>query len=123
MADTADKKAIGARIKTLRKAKHWQQKQLALMVDVRFEQINKYEGGFNTPPVDVLVRLADALDTTVDYLLTGSPMDESKFANARLFRRLQALEQLDEPGQQALIRILDAFITQQRVTSAVTPVD
>lgn len=50
-------------------------------------------------------------------------MDETRFTNARLFRRLKALEQLDELGQQALIRILDVFITQQRVASAVTPVD
>lgn len=98
MADTADKKAIGGRIKALRKARHWQQKELALMVGIRFEQINKYEGGFNTPPIDVLVKFADAFDTTVDYLVTGNALDETKFANARLVRRLQALEQLDEAG-------------------------
>lgn len=123
MVGIADRKVMGGRIKTLRKAKHWPQKHLALMVGIRFEQLNKYESGLNTPPVDTLVRLAEALDTTVDYLLTGTFMDEAKFANARLFRRLQALEQLDEEDQQALIRIIDAMVSQQRMVSVLAPVD
>lgn len=87
MDDIAGKEAIGARIKSLRKARHWPQKQLANMVGVRFEQLNKYEGGFNIPPADVLVKLAATLDTTVDYLLTGTEAEQSNLASIRLFRR------------------------------------
>ncbi|WBQ19299.1 helix-turn-helix domain-containing protein [Sphingobium yanoikuyae] len=69
----AKKNAIGGRIKALRKAKLWQQKLLTRMVGIRFERIYKYVGGFNTPPIDVLVKFADAFDTTVDYLVTEMP--------------------------------------------------
>lgn len=70
------------------------------------------------PPVETLIRLAVALDTTVDYLLTGTQIEESNLANIRLFRRFQALEHMTEEDQQTVMRIIDALIAQQRVTSA-----
>lgn len=123
MDDIADKKAIGARIKALRKARHWPQKLLAAKVGVRYEQLNKYEGGFHIPAAETLIRLAEALDTTVDYLLTGTEAEQSNLANIRLFRRFQALEHMDEEDQQTVMRVIDAFIAQRRVASAITPVD
>ncbi|MDR3683077.1 MAG: helix-turn-helix transcriptional regulator [Geothrix sp.] len=123
MADIADRKAMGVRIKTLRKAKHWPQKQLAGALGIRFEQLNKYESGLNNPPVDMLVKLSEALDTTVDYLLTGAQIEDSQLANIRLFRRFQALERLGEEEQQTVMRVIDAMVAQHRVTSALAPVD
>jgi len=123
MTDTADRKAVGARIKALRKTHHWQQKQLAATLGIRFEQLNKYEGGLNSPPAEMLVKLADALDTSVDYLLTGNSSEDSQLANARLFRRFRALEHLAEEDQQTVIRVIDAMIAQQRITTALMPVD
>lgn len=123
MEDIADKKAIGARIKALRKARHWPQKQLANMVGIRYERLNNYEGGFSIPPAETLIRLADALGTTIDYLLTGTEIEESNLANIRLFRRFQALEHLDQDDQQTVIRLIDAFIAQKRIVAVLTPVD
>jgi transcriptional regulator with XRE-family HTH domain len=123
MVETADRKAMGVRIKTLRKAKHWPQKQLAGALGIRFEQLNKYESGLNNPPVDMLVKLSEALDTTVDYLLTGAQIEDSQLANVRLFRRFQALERLGEEEQQTVMRVIDAMVAQHRVASALAPVD
>jgi len=123
MVDIADRKAMGVRIKTLRKAKHWPQKQLAGALGIRFEQLNKYESELNNPPVYMLVKLSEALDTTVDYLLTGAQIEDSQLANIRLFRRFQALERLGEEEQQTVMRVIDAMVAQHRVTSALTPVD
>ena len=57
--------------------------------------------------------------SSVDYLITGTPTGESHLANIRLFRRFQALEHLDQEDQQTVIR----FIAQQRVASAMAPVN
>lgn len=119
----ADKKGMGARIKALRKARHWPQKQLARMVDIRYELLNKYEGGFGAPSIDTIAKLADALGTTVDYLIHGTEIEQSNLANIRLFRRFQALESLGQDDQQTVMRIIDALVAQQRVTSAIAPVD
>jgi len=66
------RKAFGVRLKALRKQKKMTQKELAEKVDVRFPQLNKYECGLHAPSLIALVLIAEVLDTTVDYLLTGN---------------------------------------------------
>lgn len=45
------------------------QEELAHLIGSSQKQISKYETGTNSPTADVLNALADALDTTADYLL------------------------------------------------------
>ena len=109
------RKTFGARLKALRKHKRWSQKELAAKVDIRFQQLNKYESGLNLPPAETLIQLADALATTVDYLLTGNPVEDSPLGNSRLFRRFQAVENFDNEDQEAVIRLIDGLIAKHRM--------
>lgn len=59
----------------------------------------------------------------MDYLLTGTRAEESNLANIRLFRRFQALENLGQEDQQTIIRLIDAFIAQQRIVAVLAPAD
>lgn len=117
------RKAFGARLKELRKRKRWSQKELAAKVDIRFQQLNKYESGLNIPPAEMLIKLADALATTVDYLLTGNPAEEMPLGNPRLFRRFQAVESFDTEDQEAVIKLIDAMIAKQQMQSALHSLD
>ncbi|MCC8422902.1 helix-turn-helix transcriptional regulator [Photorhabdus thracensis] len=117
------RKEFGVRLKALRKQKGWPQKELAGKVEIRFQQLNKYESGLNIPPAEMMVKLADVLGVTVDYLLTGNPVEDSPLANSRLFRRFQVLEQLAQEDQETIIKIIDAMIAKQRMESALLPVD
>lgn len=123
MQDETLRKAFGARLKELRKQKHWAQKELAALVDIRFQQLNKYESGLNIPPADMLIKLADALGVTLDYLLTGNPVEDTPLANSRLFRRFQVLEALAPDDQETVIKVIDAMIAKQRIATALTSVD
>lgn len=117
------RKNLGVRIKSLRKQKHWSQKALAGKVDIRFQQLNKYESGLNMPPAEMLIALADALEVTVDYLLTGNPASETPLSNNRLFKRFQELELFDKDDQDTVIKVIDAVIAKRRVEGAMQPVD
>ncbi len=117
------RKAFGARLKELRKQKRWSQKELAAKVDIHFQQLNKYESGLNLPPAEMLIKLADALATTVDYLLTGNPAEEMPLGNARLFRRFQAVEGFDSEDQEAVIRLIDGMIAKQQMQTTLTSLD
>ena len=123
MHDAALRKEFGARLKALRKQKNWSQKELAAKVAIRFQQLNKYESGLNVPPADMLVKLAHTLDVSVDYLLTGNPMEDSPLASSRLFKRFQVLEHLNQDDQDTVIKIIDAMIAKGRVEAALAPVD
>ncbi|MBA55197.1 MAG: transcriptional regulator [Pseudomonadales bacterium] len=123
MQDEKLRKAFGARLKGLRKQKNWSQKELAALVDIRFQQLNKYESGLNIPPAGMLIKLADALNVSVDYLLTGNVDEAEPLANSRLFRRFQELEAMAQEDQETVIKVIDAMIAKQRIASALAPVD
>ncbi|HVC59835.1 MAG TPA: helix-turn-helix transcriptional regulator [Acetobacteraceae bacterium] len=112
------RKALGGRIKVLRKDKKLSQNELAAPIGARCQLLNKYESGRVTPPAEMLVRLADALGTSVDYLLTGSPVDDTQLASSRLSRRFQALEGLAEGDREAIIQVIDAMVVKHRTSAA-----
>jgi transcriptional regulator with XRE-family HTH domain len=111
-------KAFGTRLKELRKQKGWTQKELAAKVDIRFSQLNKYESGLHAPPPEKLIELADALGTTVDYLLTGDRTEDVPLHSTRLLDRFRALEGFQADDQEAVIRLLDAMILKHKVQGA-----
>ena len=123
MQDEMLRKAFGVRLKGLRKQRNWAQKELAAQVDIRFQQLNKYESGLNIPPAEMLVKLADALGVTVDFLLTGNPVEDSPLANSRLFRRFKVLEALTTDDQETVIKVIDAIVAKERMVSALASVD
>lgn len=122
MQDTALRQAFGARVKQLRKNRGWSQKQLAGQLDIRFQLLNKYEGGQHIPPAETLIKLADVLGTTVDYLLTGNPQQEHPNVDDTLFRRFQVLERFSEEDKQTVIKVIDALIAKHQVEHAIKPV-
>ncbi|KAF5053790.1 MAG: helix-turn-helix transcriptional regulator [Sedimentibacter saalensis] len=57
------------RLKQLREAKNITQVRLGIELGVSQETISGYEIDKAVPPADMLIKLADCLDTSVDYLL------------------------------------------------------
>jgi len=119
MLDNDIRKQFGLRIRRLRKQKKWTQKELAEKIDVRFPQLNKYEGGLHTPPMEKLIQLAEAFDTTVDYLLTGNRSEERPLHNFRLLERFRALEDFQAEDQEAVIKLIDAMIVKNQVEGVI----
>ena len=63
--------SIGQRIKEMRTESGFTQKQLADAIGVAQNTISQYENDTALPGVDIIVKLADTLNTTTDYLLRG----------------------------------------------------
>ena len=59
---------IGNRIKELRAKKNLTQQQLADEINITRVTIGRVESGLSTPSLRTLSRIADALETNVDYL-------------------------------------------------------
>ena len=60
---------VGKRLKEIRMQKGLSQQKLGDMIGVTKVSICGYENGTRVPTIDNLVKLADSLDTTIDYLL------------------------------------------------------
>ena len=117
MQDSDTRKALGQRIKLLRKQKNWTQKELARRIDASHAQLNKYESGQNTPPLDRLALLAEVLDTSVDYLIGGHHNGQPPIQNIRLIQRLQTIETFDQEERELVIQLLDAVIAKHNVAT------
>lgn len=108
---------IGERIKTLRTGKKMTQQQLADQVALTYIQIGRYETQKSNPSSDVLQRLAQALDTTTDYLMSGS-QDEvatAQLADKELLNQFREVEKLNPEDKHLIKTFLDAFITKRHV--------
>lgn len=63
--------SVGERIVTLRKERNISQGQLAAFMDVSRQAVSKWENDLSSPDTLNLIRLADVLDSDVEYLATG----------------------------------------------------
>ena len=63
--------SIGERISQLRCEKNMSQGQLAQALDVSRQAISKWENDQSSPDTIHLIKLADVLETEVEYLATG----------------------------------------------------
>ena len=75
-------------IKKLRKAKGLSQEELAMKLNVVRQTVSKWENGLSVPDADLLILLADELDSSVSGLLgesvTEPPADDLKTISEKL---------------------------------------
>jgi hypothetical protein len=69
-----------------------------------------------------LIQLADALATTVDYILIGGASADKVRTDERLLKRFEALMELTKKDQETIVNVIDAMITRARFTSTMSPV-
>lgn len=84
-------------LKALRKAKGLTQEELAARLHIVRQTVSKWEKGLSVPDAELLIRLAEALDTTVSHLL-GADIPEDEASRDRL------AEQLSRINEQLAIR-------------------
>lgn len=108
---------LGKRILELRKKKNLSQTDLAKAADVSYAQIGRYETKNTQPPAEVLKKIADALDTTIDYLINGDTDEKAKSAlkDSELLQQFKAVEQMNDTDRAVIKRLIDAFITKAKI--------
>ncbi len=105
------------RLKELRKKKGVSQAELGELTAIHFTQISRYERGDTLPNAEVLTKLAKALDTTVDYLVSGSTTDAVTQAglDKELIGRFQSLQSMNKEDRKTVLSLIDAFIAKNRI--------
>lgn len=73
-----DKKAVGVRLKEIRKRRGLTQSELAAKLDYSSErQLQRIENGETSCSVDKLMEIAQILEVTTDYLLFGTEKNQT----------------------------------------------
>lgn len=108
--------AIADRIRQLRQEKRWTQAELGERVGVHQKQVSSYERGVNVPSTDVLIKLAEAFDVTLDFLAFEAQGQPAKLniQDRELLRRFEAVDGLSEQEKALAKQMLDLLILKHR---------
>lgn len=108
---------IGERIIRLRKDKGWSQNELAKMLGTSGPIIGRYERNEMVPSVEVAKKLADAFDTTLDYLVdeTGK---QAEIKDKAMLNRVVEIEHLDQEDKNTILRVVDSLLRDAKAKKA-----
>jgi transcriptional regulator with XRE-family HTH domain len=109
-------------LKRLRKKRGWSQTQLAEQIGSHLSHINRIETGKYNPSLDVIQKLANVFDVTIDYLVSDTDEDfkEVRIADKGLMERVKMIDSLDNEDKTALIRVIDSMLTKKKILNLVT---
>ncbi len=97
---------LGERIRELRKAKGLTQEQLAELVGVEPRHISRVEGGYNSPSIERLARIAEVLGVPIQELFNFMHLNDSA---DRLQDIEDAIKGMSEEYQKIVYKIVHAF--------------
>ena len=111
-------KAMGQRIAAARKDQKLSQVQLAAQLGVPQQTLAHYEVGRTRVPIELLPRMADVLDTSLDELLIGHPVAKNpgkRGPASHLQQQLSVIVAMPKAQQKVVSRVLDALIVQTQM--------
>jgi transcriptional regulator with XRE-family HTH domain len=114
--------SLSENIKKIRKKKGWSQKELGEMIGSHLSHINRIETGKQNPSLEVLIKLADALEVSIDSLVRGSEEDfkEIRIEDKNMAERIKLLNTMEPEDRKAVIRVIDAMLTKKKILRIVS---
>ncbi len=100
----------------LRKKKGFSQAELGKQIGTSGDVVGRYERGDIKPSIDVVEKIADALDVSIDYLIGKSPVTLDKQA----VKRLEDISSLPEESKNFLMNIIDMALRDFKTGKAYT---
>lgn len=94
-------KDLAKRIRSLREERKWTQTELAQKLEIHQKQISAYERGANKPPADILFRIAEVFDVTLDYLAYEKTNSNTK-VNIKDRELLRLFETIDTYSEEEI---------------------
>jgi transcriptional regulator with XRE-family HTH domain len=100
------------RSKQARTKRGLSQSELASTIGVHVTNISRYERGENRPTSDVLSKLANALGTTVDFLMSGSlhELEDTQISDKELLSQFKRAEDLPQEKKKLVKEFLESFL-------------
>ena len=106
MLQKIDYRKLGVRIKELRQEKGLTQDNLAEMVSCNTSHISNIENNHTKVSLNVLLSIANSLDTSIDFLLSDQYSQESSALDREILRQTSSLP-LDKKKQ--VLRLIKAL--------------
>ncbi|HVX49869.1 MAG TPA: helix-turn-helix transcriptional regulator [Chitinophagaceae bacterium] len=98
----------------IRKKKGLSQADLGRIIGTSGDVVGRYERGDITPSVEVVSKIADALEVSVDYLLGKTTLELDKQA----LRRLEDISKLPDDNKSFVLNLIDMALRDFKVKKA-----
>lgn len=105
---------FGQNMMLIRKQKKLSQAALGKIIGTSGDVIGRYERGDIKPSVDVVAKIADALEVSIDFLVgkTATRIDK------KILKRIEDIEALNEEGRKFVLRVLDMALRDIKTQKA-----
>ena len=108
------KETLGNRITEMRKNKGLSQAALGRLVGKSGDVIGRYERGTMSPSIEVVFKLAEALEISIDYL-TGKTAIE---LDNQMLKRLEEIGKMSKEDKSVVYRVVDALIIENNIRNS-----
>lgn len=116
--ETKEAVSFGKRLVEMRKRRGFTQQQLCELVNVHVSQLRNYEGDRSQPTLEVIRKLALALDVTADELVFDPAERLPLVTDKELVKQWESVEGLPDEDKQVVKKVITAMIVKQRVEAA-----
>ena len=97
---------IGEHILILRKKQKLSQAALGKKVNTSGDIIGRYERNIITPSIDVIIKIADALNVSIDFLVGKTSIE----LNKQILKRMEHISKLSDQEKNQIFLVIDALI-------------
>lgn len=105
---------IGEHILILRKKHNLSQAALGKKVDTSGDIIGRYERDIMMPSIEVIMKIADALNVSIDYLVGKTTLELDK----NVLKRVEEVSKLNDEEKDKIFMIIDALIRDFKAKKA-----
>jgi transcriptional regulator with XRE-family HTH domain len=105
------------RLKEARTRKNLSQGKLAELTGVNVMNISRYERGEHKPNTEILTKMANALEVTTDFLMSGT-IDEAAqnvISDKELLTQFQDIAKLPNERKLIIKEVIDSFLFKSKV--------
>lgn len=97
---------LGQHIVVLRKDKKLSQSELGIKAGTSGDLIGRYERDEVKPSIEVIIKIADVLNVSIDYLVGKTSFE----LNQDMLKRFQEVSLLPENAKKQIFMVMDALI-------------
>jgi transcriptional regulator with XRE-family HTH domain len=105
---------LGGHITTLRKKKGISQAELGKAVGTSGDIIGRYERDEVKPSIEVVIKIADTLDVSIDYLVGKSDL----LLDSSVLQRIMDIQKLNDQDKADAFKLLDMFLRDTKARKA-----
>lgn len=105
---------FGSNMMLIRKQKKLSQSALGELIGTSGDVIGRYERGDISPSVDVVIKIADALEASVDYLIGKTSLALDKEA----LKRLEDISKLKDENKNFIYNLIDMALRDMKTKRA-----